>query len=79
MEQNKLASRRFRERKKASWSQTVIEADRLGLINKELKVKANELELKIKWIKEALRKSNDNSSSQPPHHHPILIHPCNTN
>ncbi|CAB4058606.1 SIAH1 [Lepeophtheirus salmonis] len=72
--------------KKAHWCQTIQEADRLGAINKELTNKANELELKIKWIKEALRKgSNDDNNnntgpsfSSPNPSHIFVSSTCNT-
>lgn len=62
-EQNKLASRRFRERRKMHKVDAEKEAETLEATNKMLRLKCQELERKVQLLKDLARKRDSESSA----------------
>lgn len=59
-EQNKLASRRFRQRRKMEQTNCEREAQLLENSNKLLKEKCEEMESKIRLLKDLMNRTKDN-------------------
>lgn len=60
-EQNKLASRRFRQRRKLEMNHCDHEANRLETHNRKLREKCDELDSKIKLLKDLINKNNSSN------------------
>ena len=63
-EQNKLASRRFRQRRKLEQSHTENEAAKLEERNRKLRLGCEQLEARIKTIKEFINQSNNDEDGE---------------